>query len=97
MHRLEASANDPYFANYRSNSTTHRLVLFDFGAVRDVAPATAQNDRILLRAGIARDRASATRAALDLGSGDWRDASDRLPSKRASMSERSWKNTSDRR
>ena len=58
---------DPNFANYRYNIATQRLVLLDFGAVREFSPAITQNYRILLRAGIAGDRTSASRAALELG------------------------------
>jgi predicted unusual protein kinase regulating ubiquinone biosynthesis (AarF/ABC1/UbiB family) len=58
---------DPNFANYRYNIVTQRLVLLDFGAVREFSPAISENYRILLRAGIAGDRTSAARAALDLG------------------------------
>jgi predicted unusual protein kinase regulating ubiquinone biosynthesis (AarF/ABC1/UbiB family) len=58
---------DPNFANYRYNPATRRLVLLDFGAVREFSPAITQNYRMLLRAGIAGDRAAATRAAVDLG------------------------------
>jgi predicted unusual protein kinase regulating ubiquinone biosynthesis (AarF/ABC1/UbiB family) len=58
---------DPNFANYRYNVGTQRLVLLDFGAVREFSPTIKRNYRSLLRAGIAGDRASAIRAALDLG------------------------------
>ena len=58
---------DPNFANYRYNIATQRLVLLDFGAVREFSPEISEKYRLLLRAGIACDRTSATRAALDLG------------------------------
>lgn len=58
---------DPNFANYRYDIATQRLVLLDFGAVREFAPALVQDYRSLLRAGVAGDRASASRAALALG------------------------------
>jgi predicted unusual protein kinase regulating ubiquinone biosynthesis (AarF/ABC1/UbiB family) len=58
---------DPNFANYRYNIATQRLVLLDFGAVREFSPDISEKYRLLLRAGIACDRTSATRAALDLG------------------------------
>ncbi len=58
---------DPNFANYRYNMATQRLVLLDFGAVREFSPAIAQNYRLLLRAGIAGDFDSAARIALELG------------------------------
>jgi predicted unusual protein kinase regulating ubiquinone biosynthesis (AarF/ABC1/UbiB family) len=58
---------DPNFANYLYNIGAERLVLLDFGAVREFSPEITQAYRLLLRAGIAGDRASATRTALDLG------------------------------
>ncbi|WP_295846674.1 AarF/ABC1/UbiB kinase family protein [Tardiphaga sp.] len=58
---------DPNFANYRYNVATRRLVLLDFGAVREFSPEITQDYRDLLRAGIAGDRPAATRAALDVG------------------------------
>ena len=58
---------DPNFANYRYNIVTERLVLLDFGAVREFSPVISENYRLLLRAGIACDRTLATRVALDLG------------------------------
>lgn len=58
---------DPNFANYRYNIATQRVVLLDFGAVREFSAAITQNYRLLLRAGIASDRAPATRVALELG------------------------------
>lgn len=59
---------DPNFANYRYSIATRRLVLLDFGAVREFPPPEiSENYRLLLRAGIACDRTSATRTALDLG------------------------------
>lgn len=58
---------DPNFANYRYNIVTQRLVLLDFGAVREFSPAITENFRLLLRAGISGDRTSAARIALELG------------------------------
>lgn len=57
---------DPNFANYRYSAETERLVLLDFGAVRAFSPETTDSYLGLLRAGIAGDRASAIRVALDL-------------------------------
>ena len=56
---------DPNFANYRWQADTGRLVLLDFGATRDVAPATAAAYRALLLAGLASDR-DAIRAAAQI-------------------------------
>lgn len=58
---------DPNFANYRYDIATQRLVLLDFGAVREFTPALMQDYRSLLRAGVAGDRASVLQAALALG------------------------------
>jgi predicted unusual protein kinase regulating ubiquinone biosynthesis (AarF/ABC1/UbiB family) len=50
---------DPNFANYRWQANADerggRLVLLDFGATREVAPATAAAYRGLIEAGLARD------------------------------------------
>lgn len=54
---------DPNFANYRWQAETGRIVLLDFGAVRPVAPGTAQAYRDLLRAGLSGE-AGAIRTAL---------------------------------
>lgn len=58
---------DPNFANYRWQPDTGRLVLLDFGATRDVPPATAQAYRALLRAGLSRDRDAIRSAAVAAG------------------------------
>lgn len=47
---------DPNFANYRWRPATGQIVLLDFGATRDIAPAIADGYRALLRAGLAGDR-----------------------------------------
>ena len=44
---------DPNFANYRHQPATGRLVLLDFGAVREVSAATREGYRALLAAGLA--------------------------------------------
>jgi predicted unusual protein kinase regulating ubiquinone biosynthesis (AarF/ABC1/UbiB family) len=62
-----AMQTDPNFANYRYNLRTRQIVLLDFGAVRDFAPAVAERYRALLRAGLSGDRATAARTAIDLG------------------------------
>lgn len=58
---------DPNFANYRYQPDTGRLVLLDFGAVRTVAPATAEAYGALLAAGLANDRAAVSAAAIRAG------------------------------
>ena len=50
---------DPNFANYRHDAATGRIVLLDFGAARRLAPETAPQYRLLMRAGLAGDRAGA--------------------------------------
>lgn len=49
---------DPNFANYRWQADTGRLVLLDFGATRDILPATREGYHRLLIAGLdgSRDR-----------------------------------------
>ena len=58
---------DPNFANYRYDAATRRLVLLDFGAVREFAPAVTDDCRALLAAGIAEDRGASLKVMRDLG------------------------------
>ena len=58
---------DPNFANYRFQPDTGRLVLFDFGAARDVAAATELAYRRLLQAALGEDRAGVREAAVAAG------------------------------
>ena len=58
---------DPNFANYRFQPDTGRLVLLDFGAARDVDPATAQGYRSLLSAGLSGDCDAVREAARAAG------------------------------
>ncbi len=58
---------DPNFANYRYQPGTGRLVLLDFGAARDVGPATARGYRDLLSAGMAGNRDAMREAAVASG------------------------------
>ncbi|KZX53102.1 ubiquinol-cytochrome C reductase [Erythrobacter sp. HI00D59] len=70
MFEFGAMQTDPNFANYRFQPDAGRLVLLDFGAARDVDPATAKGYRSLLSAGFSGDRDAvreATRAAGFLG------------------------------
>lgn len=55
MFEFGAMQTDPNFANYRFQPDAGRLVLLDFGAARDVDPATAQGYRSLLSAGLSGD------------------------------------------
>ncbi len=58
---------DPNFANYRYQPDTGRLVLLDFGAARNIEPATAQGYRDLLTAGMAGNRDAMRVAAVASG------------------------------
>ena len=58
---------DPNFANFRFQPDTGRLVLLDFGAVRDVARATRESYRALLAAGLANDADAVRDAAVAAG------------------------------
>ncbi len=58
---------DPNFANFRYQRDTGRLVLLDFGATRDVTPATAAGYRGLLSAGLDGDRNAVRAAAVTAG------------------------------
>jgi predicted unusual protein kinase regulating ubiquinone biosynthesis (AarF/ABC1/UbiB family) len=58
---------DPNFANYRFQAETGRIVLLDFGAVRDVSVATSEAYRRLLQAGLDEDRPALIEAAVTAG------------------------------
>ena len=58
---------DPNLANYRHDAATGRIVLLDFGAVRDIPDWLSDGFRRILAAGRAGDRATLEAAALDLG------------------------------
>ncbi len=58
---------DPNFANFRYQRDTGKLVLLDFGATRDVTPATAVGYRGLLTAGLNGDRDAVRVAAVAAG------------------------------
>ena len=58
---------DPNFANYRFQADTGRIVLLDFGAVREVSEATKQGYRRLLQAGLDADRPALIEAAVQAG------------------------------
>ena len=67
MFEFGAMQTDPNFANYRFQPDAGRLVLLDFGAARDVDPATAQGYRSLLSAGLSGDRDAVREAARAAG------------------------------
>lgn len=67
MFEFGAMQTDPNFANYRFQPDAGRLVLLDFGAARDVDPATAQGYRSLLSAGFSGDRDAVREAARAAG------------------------------
>jgi predicted unusual protein kinase regulating ubiquinone biosynthesis (AarF/ABC1/UbiB family) len=67
MFEFGCMQTDPNFANYRYQPQTGRIVLLDFGALRDFDPAVMEAYRALLRAGLAGDRAALVEAALALG------------------------------
>lgn len=58
---------DPNFANYRYNPDTGRIVLLDFGATREIAPAIAAHYKALMRAGMAGCAAAMRDAAMAIG------------------------------
>ena len=67
MFEFGAMQTDPNFANHRFQPDAGRLVLLDFGAARDVDPATAQGYRSLLSAGLSGDRDAVREAARAAG------------------------------
>lgn len=58
---------DPNFANFRFRPDDGRIVLLDFGATRDVLPATAAGYHALLMAGLDGDRDRVRAAAQAVG------------------------------
>lgn len=58
---------DPNFANYRWQADTRRLVLLDFGAVREVPPDTVRAYQSLIEAGLARDLERIRQTAVTTG------------------------------
>lgn len=58
---------DPNFANYRYQPDTQRIVLLDFGATREIAPAVIAQYRQLIHAGLANDDSALMEAARDMG------------------------------
>ncbi|QFT64171.1 AarF/ABC1/UbiB kinase family protein [Roseivivax sp. THAF30] len=64
---LGAMQTDPNFANFRWQPETGRIVLLDFGAVRDFAPDRVAIFRDLLGATLAGDREWMHRAAIAVG------------------------------
>ncbi|SHI43093.1 ABC1 kinase family protein [Wenxinia saemankumensis] len=63
LFELGRMQTDPNFANYLVEAGG-RIVLLDFGAVRQIAPGVQEAFRRLMRAGLSRDRA-ATETALE--------------------------------
>ncbi len=64
---LGVMQTDPNFANYRYQPDSGQIVLLDFGAAREVSPATADAYRALFVAGLAADRDAVRAAALTAG------------------------------
>ena len=58
---------DPNFANYRWNPETGQIVLLDFGATREISAEVSAAYRVLLRAGLADDRAAVLAALTRIG------------------------------
>jgi len=66
-YELGLMQTDPNFANYRYDPATGRIVLLDFGAVQEIAPARAAELRGLLRATLAEDSAAIRQSFAALG------------------------------
>ena len=62
-----AMQTDPNFANFRFDPETGRIVLLDFGAVRDFAPDRIGIFRDLMRATLSGERDAMHRAAIAVG------------------------------
>ena len=58
---------DPNFANYRYDGETGRVLLLDFGALKEVAAPLAEAYRTLFAAGMRGDRDALWRAAVEIG------------------------------
>ena len=59
--------SDPNFANYRFNRARQDIVLLDFGATRALPLMIVDGYRKLMRAGLAKDRATMHEAATEIG------------------------------
>ncbi|MHA6326719.1 ABC1 kinase family protein [Roseivivax sp. CAU 1753] len=62
-----AMQTDPNFANFRYQTDTDRIVLLDFGAVRDFTPDRVAIFRDLMRAALSGDRGAMRDAAIATG------------------------------
>ena len=58
---------DPNFANYLYAPDSGKIVLLDFGATREIAPALAEQYRRMMAAGLTGDRDGLWEAARDMG------------------------------
>ena len=58
---------DPNFANYRYDTSSHRLVLLDFGATRACKARMSIGFRRLIKAAMAADRLAMSTALMDIG------------------------------
>jgi predicted unusual protein kinase regulating ubiquinone biosynthesis (AarF/ABC1/UbiB family) len=67
LFRFGVMQTDPNFANYRFQPDSGRIVLLDFGAVRDVSADTREAYRRLLQAGLDQDRHTLIEAAVEAG------------------------------
>jgi len=59
--------SDPNLANYRYDPVSGKIILLDFGATREIAPAMAEGYRSLLRAAANNDADAMLSAALSIG------------------------------
>ena len=59
--------SDPNFANYRFNRARQHIVLLDFGATRALPLMIVEGYRKLMRAGLAKNRATMHEAATEIG------------------------------
>ncbi len=67
LFRFGVMQTDPNFANYRWQPESGKLILLDFGATRDVPPATVDAYRAMIRAGLAGDRDAMRETAVTAG------------------------------
>ncbi|MDP5360338.1 MAG: AarF/ABC1/UbiB kinase family protein [Paracoccaceae bacterium] len=58
---------DPNFANYRYDPNTGKIILLDFGATRALDPVIVDQYRRLLAAGLADDRQTLAKIAIEMG------------------------------
>ena len=67
LFEFEVMQTDPNFANYRYQPDSQKIVLFDFGATREISPKVIEQYRQLIHAGLANNDTAPMAVANDIG------------------------------